>query len=132
MMVDSYKYKDWINKARNDLLAAEAILKYCEEPPTDTICYHCHQAAEKVFKAYLLYNKDSMPYVHDLVELLNLCIKHNKKLDSLKEKTEILNKYYIEAKYPLDNPIIYSKSEAREAKNLAEFILLELTNIMEK
>jgi hypothetical protein len=33
-------FKAWLDKANNDLLAAEAILAYYEEPPTDTICYH--------------------------------------------------------------------------------------------
>ena len=132
MVVNSYNYNDWINKAKNDLLAAEAILKYYEDPPADAICYHCHQTVEKVLKACLLYHKDTLPCVHDLVGLLNLCIKHNKKLKILKEKAEILNKYYIEAKYPLDNPIIYSKNEARQAKKLAGDIFAEIVNMIRK
>lgn len=40
-------YQDWLLKAENDLRAAEGIFGYYEQPPTDTICYHCHQVAEK-------------------------------------------------------------------------------------
>jgi HEPN domain-containing protein len=72
-----------------------------EEPPTDTGCYHCHQTAEKVLKAYLIYRKEEFHKIHDLIVLLNLCKDSNGKLDSLRDDLEILNQYYIEAKYLL-------------------------------
>ena len=44
---NSKNYKYWLLKGENDLKAAEGIYGYYKQPPTDTICYHCHQVAEK-------------------------------------------------------------------------------------
>lgn len=126
MRADSKNYEDWLAKAENDLKAAKGILYYYEEPPTDTVCYHCHQTAEKSLKGFLVYSVGEIPKTHDLVELLNLCISINDKLSDYKEEVEILNKYYIEAKYPPDQPILYPIEETKEAvtkaKKVFEFI----------
>ncbi|MEW5766980.1 MAG: HEPN domain-containing protein [bacterium] len=130
MRVDSESYEDWFLKARNNLRAAEAILRYYEEdPPTDTACYHCHQVAEKSLKGYLLYKDEVPPWSHDLIELLNRCIMHDSTLEVLREDIEVLNKYYIEAKYPADIPIIYPKEEACEAKEKAVGVLRKVEEI---
>ena len=41
--------KQWIEKARNDLLNADNNLA-AQEIPYDTVCFHCQQAAQKVFE----------------------------------------------------------------------------------
>jgi len=115
MHIDSSNYEDWFLKAENDLRAAEAIMGYYEEPPTDTACYHCHQAAEKSLKSFLVYQGARLPWIHDLVELFNLCVGYNTEIEVLKEHIEVLNKYYIEAKYPADIPVLFPKEEAGEA-----------------
>ena len=122
MKVDSKNFEDWLQKAENDLRAAEGILHYFEEPPTDTICYHCHQVAEKLLKAFLIKSAGEISKTHDLVELLNLSLQADKELSDLQGDIEILNKYYIEAKYPPDQPILYPKKEAEEAYEKAKRI----------
>jgi len=52
--------RQWLAKARNDLLNADNNLK-SEEIPFDTVCFHCQQAAEKLLKAYLIGNGQSHP-----------------------------------------------------------------------
>lgn len=103
---DSDHVRDWLWKAENDLKAAKAISHYYEDPPTDTICYHSHQVVEKCLKAVLLFFDADLVKVHDLIEILNLCIQHEPDLNAFRESLETLNQYYIEAKYPLDHPII--------------------------
>ena len=120
---NSKNYQDWLLKAENDLKAAEGIYGYYEKPPTDTICYHCHQVAEKSLKSYLVFREIIFHKIHDLIALLNLCLTKGKTLDFLRGNLEVLNQYYIETKYPLDMPIDYSKEEAKEAINKARFIL---------
>ncbi len=124
MQPDSMNYQDWIEKAVNELRAAVAILEYYEEPPTDTICYHCHQVVEKSLKAFLIRNSGELPHIHDLVGLLNRCLKIDSSLSKLKKTVFVLNQYFIEAKYPLDEPIVYSRDEAETAKKVAEEILM--------
>ncbi|MDD3927801.1 MAG: HEPN domain-containing protein, partial [bacterium] len=112
-------FKDWLLKADHDLMAAEAILHYYEEPPTDMVCYHCHQVVEKVLKAYLLSRELAISRSHDLVALLNLAVLDEELLSEISEDIEELNQYYIEAKYPLDGTIVYPLEEAQEAMKKA-------------
>ena len=126
MAVDSGNFEDWFVKAENDLKAGQGILYYYEDPPTDTICYHAHQVAEKALKGFLIFKSSNMPKTHDLIELINLCIARDNKLTVLKDEVEVLNKYYLEAKYPPDQPIIYPKSEAEEVISIAGRILKTL------
>jgi HEPN domain-containing protein len=132
MKVDSKNFEDWLNKAENDLKAAEGILYYYEDPPTDTICYHCHQVAEKALKGFLIYSQGDIPKTHDLIELLNLSIHLNGTLAKLIEEVEILNKYYIEAKYPPDQPILYPKEEAKEVTEKAKLIMETIRSLIKK
>jgi HEPN domain-containing protein len=89
---DSKNYHDWLLKAKNDLRAAEAILGYYEQPPTDTICYHCHQVAEKSLKGYLVYQEVSFTKIHDLITLLSLCLSQDKTIEILRSELKVLNK----------------------------------------
>jgi HEPN domain-containing protein len=132
MAVDSGNFLDWFAKAENDLRAGLGILRYYEEPPTDTICYHAHQAAEKSLKGLLICKGGEMPRTHDLVELLNLCIGREVRLEQFKDDIEVLNKYYIEAKYPPDMPIVYSKDEAAKALDIAQLIFKTLSGMIGK
>lgn len=42
----------WFNKGNNDLIAGSHILTM-PEPPTDIVCFHSQQAAEKYLKGFL-------------------------------------------------------------------------------
>ena len=57
--------RQWLAKARNDLLNADNNLA-SKEIPYDTVCFHCQQAAEKLLKAYLIGNGHAPPITHDL------------------------------------------------------------------
>lgn len=97
-MPDSVHFKDWLDKANNDLLAAEAILAYDEEPPTDTSCYHRHQIAEKCFKAFVIAKENKLRKIHVLVELPAACIAIDKDFEEFQEASENLNRCYIDSK----------------------------------
>jgi HEPN domain-containing protein len=98
-MPDSKNYEDWLAKAYNDLLAAEAILAYYEEPPTDTVCYHAQQVAEKCFKAFYIAKTQKLKKIHDLNKLLKQCIAIDKSFEAFRDVTRNLNRYFIDAKY---------------------------------
>ncbi len=122
-MPDSMYFKDWLDKANNDLLAAEAILAYYEEPPTDTICYHCHQVAEKCFKAFLIAKANKLHKIHETVELLEFCIASDRSFENFRDSAENLNRFYIDAKYPPGFPVLYPLDEAKIAVEQAREIL---------
>lgn len=62
----------WVEKAEHDLRNAEYVLTLGEDCPTDTVCFHCQQCAEKYLKAILVSRGVAFPKTHDLVLLLNL------------------------------------------------------------
>jgi HEPN domain-containing protein len=62
----------WVEKAEHDLRNAEYVLTLKENCPTDTVCFHCQQCAEKYLKALLVARGIAHPRTHDLVLLFNL------------------------------------------------------------
>jgi HEPN domain-containing protein len=60
---------EWIGKAENDLLNATHTLKLGARCPTDTVCFHAQQCAEKYLKAFLTLRGVDFPKTHDLEAL---------------------------------------------------------------
>lgn len=63
--------RGWLLKAESDLAAARLIID--GDGPYDTACFHCQQAMEKFFKAFLLYHDQKIVRTHDLEELAEMC-----------------------------------------------------------
>ncbi len=105
---------EWIYKGNNDLRNAQIVIQD-DDPPTDTVCFHCQQAVEKYLKAFLISNAQEPPRHHDLIELLSLCIDIDKDFHKIRDEAELLTKYGLIPRYPSDPPIYYAKYEAEEA-----------------
>jgi HEPN domain-containing protein len=91
--------RGWVEKAENDLRNAECVLKYADRCPTDTVCFHCQQCAEKYLKALLFYLDINFPRAHDLVVLLNM-LESKGGIGLRIEEVQPLNRYSVEARYP--------------------------------
>lgn len=76
--------KQWLLKAANDLKNARIVIQN-DDPPTDTIIYHCQQALEKYLKAYLTSRQIEFPRTHDLERLLQKCIDAEPPFQTLNE-----------------------------------------------
>ncbi len=110
--------RQWLAKADEDLNAAKALLSL-EAAFFTTIGFHCQQAAEKYFKAFLTWQQIEFPKTHDLGLLLGLLsTKAPAVAESLQEVIE-LNPYGVEIRYPGDAPEI-NAAEARDAVHQAE------------
>ena len=108
----------WVEKAEHDLRNAEFVLTMPENCPTDTVCFHCQQCAEKYLKALLSLRQIEFPRTHDLVVLLNL-LRAETELRLRVEQVQPLNRYSIEARYPGDwDPI--DRQEASAALEMAQ------------
>jgi HEPN domain-containing protein len=66
--------RDWIEKAEADYLAALDLARRRKRPLPDTVCFHCHQSAEKYLKARLEEGAVKFPRTHDLELLLALLL----------------------------------------------------------
>jgi HEPN domain-containing protein len=93
--------REWMERAEQDLLAAESLLGRNSRRLLNPICYHAQQAAEKYLKALLLHQGVEFPLTHDLRLLLELVgplaapgVNHASVIG--------LTRYAIQARYPGD------------------------------
>lgn len=107
--------EDWFVKGSGDLRTAETAFKYDKDPATATLCYLCQQATEKYLKGFLVFNGKIPPKIHDLLELLTLCLDIDADFKHLREDVGALNRYVIEPRYPLRPLIHYSREETEGA-----------------
>lgn len=109
--------RQWVAKARNDLLNADNNLR-AEEIPFDTVCFHCQQAAEKLLKAYLVACGQSYPTNHDLLALLEKILPLSPEAEHLRDALALLLPYAVEVRYP-DDGQTPAAPDAREARQAA-------------
>jgi HEPN domain-containing protein len=88
---------DWIILAEKDVKAASVIFN--EEYLTNIVAFHCQQAIEKYFKAYILEYDKPLLKIHDLPKLYGI-IKEVKDLKIDEDLLSTINETYIEGRYP--------------------------------
>jgi HEPN domain-containing protein len=113
--------KQWLAKAKNDLLNADNNLK-ADHIPFDTVCFHCQQAGEKLLKAYLVGNNHSYPLTHDLFLILEKILPMDKDAENLRDSLAILMPYAVEIRYP-DDWYLPTEEDALEAREAAAQVL---------
>src|SRR5260370_24798563 len=105
--------RDWIAKAENDLRNAAHTLRLGADCPTDTVCFHAQQCAEKYIKALLVFRATPFPNTHNIRVLRALLPpKLRPKLES--NVQDRLTRYATDMRYPGAGPDI-ALSEARKA-----------------
>lgn len=118
--------KQWIAKAKNDLLNADNNLR-SEEIPFDTVCFHCQQAAEKFLKAYLIANGNSYPISHDLILILEKILTLNTSAETLRDDLALLMPYAVEIRYP-DDLFMPTEEDTKEAREAASRVMSWVQN----
>ena len=112
-MVDPKIIREWLNKADEDFDFADSVLEdslfYAQ------ICFHFHQAAEKYLKAFIVGNNLEFRKIHDLQVLLKSCETKDIALEILDNDCKILNRFYIDTRYPIHWPTNYTNETARAA-----------------
>jgi HEPN domain-containing protein len=113
--------KQWLAKAKSDLLNADNNLK-AEEIPFDTVCFHCQQAAEKLLKAYLVAKGETYPISHDLLLILEKILSFDAEAEALRDDLAILMPYAVEIRYP-DDWVMPSERDTKEAREAVNHVL---------
>lgn len=105
--------RQWVSKAENDLIVAEHALNMEEDCPTDSVCFHAQQCAEKYIKALLVCRLIDFAKTHDLNALARLLPESI--IDILTDKElRRLTDYATTTRYPGDYEEI-SLAEAKRA-----------------
>ncbi len=115
----SHEIQQWLLKSQRDLAAARVLFQH---QLFDTTVYHCQQSAEKALKAYLVYQQVILQKTHNLVVLLESCIKFDADFEVLRDSAESLTPYATEFRYPGD--IVEPKQDdVEEALEMAVLVL---------
>ncbi|MCW5982021.1 MAG: HEPN domain-containing protein [Bryobacteraceae bacterium] len=64
--------REWIEKAESDLKNTALVLRAGQGCPTDTVCFHAQQCAEKYLKGYLAFRNVDFPKTHEIEKLISL------------------------------------------------------------
>ena len=109
----------WFQKAENDLLNVANNLK-AEWYASDTVCFHCQQAAEKYLKGFLAWCQMPFAKTHDLPELLKQ-IKQVAGADAemLSDHLFLLDPYSVSIRYPQEYEEEPDEAEVQEAVKAA-------------
>lgn len=116
-------HEAWLKIASEDLAAAKALLKI---ELFSTVTYHCQQVAEKSLKAYLIFKKHPIIKTHDLIMLIEICIKFDKNFEKVCSEAEQLNPFSTKFRYPseYDIPDLNdAKLAVEQAQKLMVFIV---------
>jgi HEPN domain-containing protein len=114
---DSRKYFDWLEISADDLLASRVLLE--QEQCYEIVGFHCQQAMEKAFKAYLIDCAGMLVDGHNLTWLCRKAMKYNREFAKWLDNTAEMNRLYIETRYPSDMELRLSPERAREVYTLA-------------
>ncbi len=91
--------REWLNRAKSNLTRTKLGIDipgvYLED-----LCFDAQQAAEKAIKAVLVHRKVSVPYIHDLTELLSLIERSGGLVPQSVKETVQLTPFAAEARYP--------------------------------
>jgi HEPN domain-containing protein len=107
----------WLQRAWVDLESA-AILLRSPRPRPDSAVFHCQQAVEKAWKAFLFWHDVSFRKTHDLRELGEACVGLDASLEAIAERAEELTPFAWVFRYP-GEPQEPSLEEAEEALAIA-------------
>lgn len=109
---------EWFAKADEEELASNAILK--EKAGASVLCFHSHQIIEKYLKGFLTFKEKPFEKIHDLIKLTGLVEKFIPELKNFHKEISLLNRYYIETRYPGDAPEGFSWNEAEIVFSIAK------------
>jgi HEPN domain-containing protein len=88
----------WFAKADEDLSMIEIGL--AGGAPSAQMCIHAQQLAEKYLKAFLVRHLVVPPRIHDLERLLDLCVGHDSRLESLRADCILATQLAAHCRYP--------------------------------
>lgn len=123
-------YKQWLQKAEDDTLWAKHSL-------SGEIYYGCcfasQQAVEKSLKGFLIFHHKPLRKIHDVVALLEDCIKIDRSFEKIRESVEAVYPYYIETRYPSYEEVDqFTRNRAEEAYDHAKTVLAFVKKKLEK
>jgi len=126
-MVDSKMSSDWNVMALKDRRSAHIL--FDADGDGEIICFHCQQAVEKVLKGYLVQKTGMLQQGHNLIRLLQKAGDFDVVLLQHIKDIAYLNGFYMETRYPADEPMVLRVDDVQECMSIMERVMEQLTVI---
>ncbi len=112
-----------VKKAEEDYSVATGLMRR-KKKPTDAVCFHCQQAAEKFLKAVLQENRIRFHKTHNLDELLMLAVPAAPPLLLLSNDLKLLSEFAVKFRYPgADATVLQARDAVKAAKRIRAAVL---------
>jgi HEPN domain-containing protein len=124
----------WIGFAEKDMLTISEIIENYNL--TNIVIFHCQQAIEKYFKAFILENEKPLTRIHNLLALYGI-IKEITDLNIDEDLLSTINDIYFESRYPgeiglLDDGSMPTIEQANQFFIFAKEIETKIKNEIDK
>jgi HEPN domain-containing protein len=121
---------EWFEKGKHDIEGAKILFDHGHY--TDTVALLIHQAIEKYFKGFLIFQGWKLKKIHDLVKLLNELVKYKPEFARFEEDCLRITEYYFESRYPGRELKEYPRDEIRDSLSNAEIIIKGICMLIDK
>ena len=93
-------------------------------------CYLSQQCAEKALKGYILFINIEPPKTHSLIELCQICMKHDNTFSEIIDACADLTPYGVAVRYPneLDVDDVITKFAIEKAQIIYDFCSGKITS----
>lgn len=125
-MVDTLKYKEWFEIANKDLNGAKILYEYGAD--YGLVLFHLQQAVEKYLKGYLIFKTGMLQGGHSLIKLCKKACEFDNEFRKYIKDAAFLNEYYIETRYPAEDPLIADKEDVEDGMKFT----IEIIDIINK
>jgi len=123
--------KEWRLLAERDMAVADHLAVTMRPIPTETIAFHCQQAAEKYLKGALIILGEEPPYTHDLDELCNLAENHRPSFLAISSFCTIITQFSVQPRY--DYGVTLSEADMQlvlqHTKAIIDFLQKEIPEL---
>lgn len=127
-MVDTIKYNEWFRMAEKDMKSAKILFEH--DADNEIVCFHCQQAIEKYLKGYLIYVSGELQDGHNLMRLCKKAMVHEKSFGSFLKDLAFVNTFYIETRYPAEDPLVVNNEDTKECMNIVARIVAKIDSLM--
>lgn len=127
-MVDTIKYKEWFDAALKDLKGAKILFEY--DGDNGIVLFHLQQAVEKYLKGYLIYKTGMLQDGHSLIKLCKKAAVYDNRFKNFIKDCAFLNGYYIETRYPAEDPLVAEVDDVKEALKFTEEIIAFIESVL--
>ncbi|MGL5086383.1 MAG: HEPN domain-containing protein [Clostridium sp.] len=125
-MFVTLKFREWFEIADKDLNGAKILYEHGAD--YGLVLFHLQQAAEKYFKGYLIYKTGTLQGGHNLIKLCKKAVEFDSEFRKYIKDAAFLNGYYIETRYPAEDPLIADKVDVEDGMNFT----IEVIDLIKK